>query len=46
MMACELKSIALLNVKVVDYKCVLWNITKNDAINILNNSQLDDKGTL
>ena len=46
MMVCELKSIALLNVKVVDYKCALWNITKNDAINLLNNSKLDDKGTL
>ena len=46
MMVCELKSIALLNVKVVDYKCVLRNITKNDAIIILNNSKLDGKGTL
>ena len=46
MMASELKNIAILNVKNVDYRCVLWNITKNDAINILSNSKLDDKGTL
>ena len=32
--------------KGVDYKCVLWSMTKNDAINRLNNSKLNDKGTL
>ena len=45
-MAYELKSIAILNVKGVDYRCVLWNITKNDATNMLGNSKLDNKGTL
>ena len=39
----EFKNIAVLNVKGVDYRCVLWNITRNDAINRLNNSKLDDK---
>ena len=37
---------AILKVKGVDYRCILWNITKNDAINRLNNSKLDDKNTL
>ena len=37
MMAYELENIAILNVKNVDYKCVLLNITKNNAINRLNN---------
>ena len=37
---------AILIVKGVDYRCILWNITKNDAINRLNNSKLDDKNTL
>ena len=46
MMAYELKNIAILNVKGVDYRCVLWGVTKNEAINILDNSKLDDKGTL
>ena len=46
MMAYGLKNIAILNVKGVDYRCVLWNMTRNDAINRLNNSELDDKGTL
>ena len=46
MMAHELKNIAIQTVKLVDYRCVLWNMTKNDATNRLNNSKLDDKGTL
>ena len=32
--------------KGVDYRCVTWGITRNDAINMLNNSKLDDKGSL
>ena len=35
MIAYELENIAILNVKGVDYRCVLWNMTKNDAINML-----------
>ena len=33
MMASGLENIAILNIKGVDYRCVLWNMTKNDAIN-------------
>ena len=44
MMVYELQNIAILNVKRVDYRCILWNMTKNDAINNLNNSELNDKG--
>ena len=44
MMAYELKNIAILNVKGVDYRCVLWNVTKNDASNLLDNPWLDNKG--
>ena len=46
MTAYELKSIAILNVKCVDYRCILWGVSKSDAINILNNSVLEDKGIL
>ena len=46
MMACELKNIAILNAKSVDYRCFLWGISKNDAIDRLNNSALEDKGVL
>ena len=40
MTAYELKNIAILNVKGVYYKCILWGASKRDAINILNNSVL------
>ena len=46
MMAYELENITILNVKGVDYRCVIWNMTKNDAINRLNKSKLNDKGSL
>ena len=45
MMAYDLKNIAILNVKGIDYRCVIWNMTRNDAINRLNNSKLHGKGS-
>ena len=44
--AYELKNIAILNVKGVDYRCVLWGISKNEAMNMMNNSVLKDRGVL
>ena len=38
--------LAILNVKSVDYRCVIRDMTRNDVINMLNNSKLDDKGSL
>ena len=35
MTAYELKDVAILNVKGVDYGCVLWGISKNEAFSIL-----------
>ena len=46
MLAYELKNIAILNVKGVDYRCILWNMTKDDANNLLHNSWLGNKGVL
>ena len=46
MTAYELKNIAILNVKGVDSRCILWGISKNEAVNRLNNSVLEDKGVL
>ena len=46
MMAYELKNIAILNAKGVDYRCILWGISKNEAVNIVINSVLEDKGVL
>ena len=46
MMAYELKNIAILNAKGVDYRCILWGISRDEAVNRLNNSVLEDKGVL
>ena len=43
MTAYELKNIAIINVKGVDFRCILWGISKNEAVNRLNNSVLEDK---
>ena len=37
MMVYELENITILNVKGIDCMCVIWNISKSDAINRLNN---------
>ena len=46
MMTYESENIAILNVKGIDYRCVMWNVTGNNVINWLNNSELDRKGSL
>ena len=45
-MAYELKTHCNTECKSVDYRRVLWNITKNNTIDMLGNSKLNDKGTL
>ena len=40
MTAYELKNIAILNVKGVDFSYVLWGISRDEAVNRLNNSVL------
>ena len=42
----DLKNFMTLNIKGVDYTCYVFNMSKNDAINFLNNSLLDNKGVL
>ena len=46
MMAYELKNIAILNEKGADYKCILWGISRDEVVNRLNNSLLENKGVL
>ena len=46
MMAYKLKNIAILNAKAIDYRCILWGISRDEAVNGLNNSVLEDKGVL
>ena len=45
-MAYELENIVILDIKGVDYRCVIWNMTRNGAINMLKISKLNDKGSL
>ena len=45
-MAYELKSIAILSARGVYCRCILWGISKNDAVDRLSNSVLEDKGIL
>ena len=46
MMVYDLDDFMILNIKVVDYRCLVFNMSKNTAVKLLNNSQLDNKGTL
>ena len=46
MTAYELKIVAILTVKGVDYRCILWGISKNEAANVLNYSVLEEKDVL
>ena len=46
MMLFDLNDFKILNIKGVDYRCFMFNMIKNDAIKLLNNSLLDNKGIL
>ena len=46
MMNYELENIVTLNIKGVDYRCVIWSMSRCDAVNRLNNSKLNDRGSL
>ena len=46
MMAYKLENIAVLNIKGTDYRFVIQNVSRDDAINSINSSKLDDKRSL
>ena len=46
MMVYDLNDFMILNIKGIDYRCYVFNMSKNDAITLLNNSVLDNKGVL
>ena len=46
MMVFDLNDFMILNIKGIDYRCYVFNMSKSDAINLLNNSLLDNKGVL
>ena len=43
MLCLNLSDIAIITVKDVDYRCIIHDISKSEAINLLNNSVLDDR---
>ena len=46
MIAYELKNFGILNVKRADFRCISLGISRNEAVNRLNNSVLENKGIL
>ena len=46
MIAYKLKSIAILNIKGVNFRCILRGIRRDDTVNRVNNSMLEDKDVL
>ena len=42
----NLSDFFIVTVKNVDYGCYIVDVNKNDAVNLLNNSYLGDKGVL
>ena len=46
MVAYDLKDFMILNIKFVDYRCYVFNMSRSDTITLLNNSVLDNKGLL
>ena len=46
MMDYDFDDFIVLNIKTVDYRCFVCNMSRNTAIKLLNNSQLDNKSTL
>ena len=46
MVVYDLKTFMILNIKDVDYRCYVFSISRSDAINLLNNSWLENRGVL
>ena len=46
MVVYDLNDFIVLNIKGVDYRCYVFNMSKSDAITLLKNSVLDNKGVL
>ena len=43
MLCLSISNIAIITVKYLDYCCIMYNISKSEAINILENSVLEDR---
>ena len=47
MMLClDISSIAIVTVKGVDYRCIIHDISKSEAIHMLKNPVVDDRGCI
>ena len=46
MVVYDLSDFIILNIQGVDYKCYVFNMSRNYAIKLLNNSFLENKGVL
>ena len=46
MVVYDLNNFMTLNIICVDYRCYVFNMSRSNAINLLNNSCLDNKGVL
>ena len=44
MLSVNISNIAIITVKNVDCRCIIQNISKSEAINLLKNSVLEDRG--
>ena len=45
-MAYGLENIEILSAKRATFRCILWGISRDEAVNRLNNSVLENKGVL
>ena len=46
MLCLNISDIAVITVKNVDYRCIMYNINKSEAIHLLENSIIKDTGYL
>ena len=44
MLCFKISNITIITAKNVDYRCIIHNISKSEAINLLKNSVLEDRG--
>ena len=44
MVSVNISNVAIITIKNVDYCCIIHNITKSEAINLLKNSVFEDRG--
>ena len=46
MLSVNISNIAIITVENVDYRCIIHNISKSKAINLLKNSVFEDRGCI